>query len=130
MDASRKQRERPRTNLQRLPTHSRSHPHKRGLLPARGRRRITVSVMVSFIVQRREAGMPWRKRNTEGAFARLRPVLMTDLVTSLGFIPMAIATSTGAEVQRPLATVIIGGLMSSAWLTLFVTSGPVSHNRT
>ena len=51
---------------------------------------------------------------------RLRPVLMTALVASLGFVPMALATGTGAEVQRPLATVVIGGLVSSTLLTLFV----------
>ncbi len=51
---------------------------------------------------------------------RLRPVLMTALVASLGFVPMALATGTGAEVQRPLATVVIGGIISSTLLTLFV----------
>jgi cobalt-zinc-cadmium resistance protein CzcA len=55
-----------------------------------------------------------------GAVTRLRPVLMTALVASLGFLPMALATGTGAEVQRPLATVVIGGLVSSTALTLFV----------
>lgn len=57
---------------------------------------------------------------TEGALTRLRPVLMTALVASLGFVPMALNTGTGAEVQRPLATVVIGGIMSSTLLTLFV----------
>lgn len=57
---------------------------------------------------------------TEGALTRLRPVLMTALVASLGFVPMAIATGTGAEVQRPLATVVIGGILSSTALTLLV----------
>jgi cobalt-zinc-cadmium resistance protein CzcA len=56
----------------------------------------------------------------EGALTRLRPVLMTALVASLGFVPMALATGTGAEVQRPLATVVIGGLISSTALTLLV----------
>jgi heavy metal efflux system protein len=56
----------------------------------------------------------------DGARSRLRPVLMTALVASFGFLPMAIATSTGAEVQRPLATVVIGGLFSATPLTLFV----------
>jgi cobalt-zinc-cadmium resistance protein CzcA len=56
----------------------------------------------------------------EGALTRLRPVLMTALVASLGFVPMAIATGTGAEVQRPLATVVIGGILSSTILTLLV----------
>jgi cobalt-zinc-cadmium resistance protein CzcA len=57
---------------------------------------------------------------TEGALMRLRPVLMTALVASLGFVPMAFAMGTGAEVQKPLATVVIGGLISSTFLTLFV----------
>lgn len=56
----------------------------------------------------------------EGALTRLRPVLMTALVASLGFVPMAIAMGTGAEVQRPLATVVIGGILSSTALTLLV----------
>src|SRR2546423_6713444 len=56
----------------------------------------------------------------DGALERVRPVLMTALVASLGFVPMAIATGTGAEVQRPLATVVIGGLITSTALTLFV----------
>jgi len=55
-----------------------------------------------------------------GAQRRLRPVLITALVASLGFVPMALATSTGAEIQRPLATVVIGGLFSSTVLTLFL----------
>ena len=56
----------------------------------------------------------------EGSLVRLRPVLMTALVASLGFVPMALNTGTGAEVQRPLATVVIGGIISSTLLTLFV----------
>jgi cobalt-zinc-cadmium resistance protein CzcA len=56
----------------------------------------------------------------EGALIRLRPVAMTALVASLGFVPMALATGTGAEVQRPIATVVIGGLISATLLTLFV----------
>jgi cobalt-zinc-cadmium resistance protein CzcA len=56
----------------------------------------------------------------EGAMERVRPVLMTALVASLGFVPMAIATGTGAEVQKPLATVVIGGLVTATVLTLFV----------
>ena len=59
----------------------------------------------------------------EGALTRLRPVLMTALVASLGFVPMALATGTGAEVQRPLATVVIGGIISSTLLTLAVLPG-------
>jgi len=56
----------------------------------------------------------------EGALTRLRPVAMTALVASLGFVPMALATGTGAEVQRPIATVVIGGLISATLLTLLV----------
>ena len=55
-----------------------------------------------------------------GALTRLRPVVITALVASLGFVPMALATGTGAEVQKPLATVVIGGLISATLLTLFV----------
>lgn len=77
-------------------------------------------VMVSFINQLRDGGMPLEKAIVEGAITRLRPVLMTALVASLGFVPMALSTGTGAEVQRPLATVVIGGLITSTLLTLFV----------
>ena len=65
-------------------------------------------------------GLSTEEAITQGANDRLRPVLMTALVASLGFLPMALATSMGAEVQRPLATVVIGGLMTSTLLTLFV----------
>ena len=64
--------------------------------------------------------MPLDAAIVEGALTRLRPVLMTALVASLGFVPMALATGTGAEVQRPLATVVIGGILSSTVLTLLV----------
>ncbi|MBD8185490.1 CusA/CzcA family heavy metal efflux RND transporter [Pseudomonas viridiflava] len=77
-------------------------------------------VMISFIRNLREEGRSLRDAITEGALTRLRPVLMTALVASLGFIPMALATGTGAEVQRPLATVVIGGILSSTALTLLV----------
>jgi cobalt-zinc-cadmium resistance protein CzcA len=77
-------------------------------------------VMVSFISQLRAEGMPGEEAIVRGALTRLRPVLMTALVASLGFVPMAIATGTGAEVQRPLATVVIGGLITSTALTLLV----------
>jgi cobalt-zinc-cadmium resistance protein CzcA len=77
-------------------------------------------VMVTFINQLREGGKPMREAVLQGAVMRLRPVLMTALVASLGFVPMALATGTGAEVQRPLATVVIGGLASSTLLTLLV----------
>ena len=77
-------------------------------------------VMIAFIRNLREAGRPLHVAIDEGALTRLRPVLMTALVASLGFIPMALATGTGAEVQRPLATVVIGGILSSTALTLLV----------
>jgi cobalt-zinc-cadmium resistance protein CzcA len=77
-------------------------------------------VMLSFIRDLRQQGLSVHDAVWQGAMLRLRPVLMTALVASLGFIPMAIATGTGAEVQRPLATVVIGGILSSTLLTLLV----------
>jgi len=77
-------------------------------------------VMISFINKLREEGMDLGPAVVEGSLTRLRPVLMTALVASLGFLPMALATGTGAEVQRPLATVVIGGILSSTALTLLV----------
>ncbi|MBA3355701.1 MAG: efflux RND transporter permease subunit [Pyrinomonadaceae bacterium] len=77
-------------------------------------------VMVSYIDKLREEGRSVADAVREGAETRLRPVLMTALVASLGFIPMALATSAGAEVQRPLATVVIGGLITSTLLTLLI----------
>jgi len=77
-------------------------------------------VMIAFVRSLREQGLPLDKAIVEGALTRLRPVLMTALVASFGFVPMAIATGTGAEVQRPLATVVIGGILSSTMLTLLV----------
>lgn len=77
-------------------------------------------VMISFIRSLREEGRGLDEAIREGALTRLRPVLMTALVASLGFVPMALATGTGAEVQRPLATVVIGGILSSTTLTLLV----------
>lgn len=77
-------------------------------------------VMLSFIRGLREQGESLDDAVFHGALTRLRPVLMTALVASLGFVPMAIATGTGAEVQRPLATVVIGGILSSTALTLLV----------
>lgn len=77
-------------------------------------------VMVSFIRGLREEGKSLHDAIHTGALVRLRPVLMTALVAALGFVPMAIATGTGAEVQRPLATVVIGGILSSTLLTLVV----------
>ena len=77
-------------------------------------------VLVSYIVEKRQQGFGANEAAREGALTRLRPVLMTALVASFGFIPMALATSAGAEVQRPLATVVIGGLATSTLLTLLV----------
>jgi cobalt-zinc-cadmium resistance protein CzcA len=75
-------------------------------------------MMISFINQLREEGKTVRDAVIEGALTRLRPVLMTALVASLGFVPMALAHGAGAEVQRPLATVVIGGIVSATFLTL------------
>jgi cobalt-zinc-cadmium resistance protein CzcA len=72
------------------------------------------------IRRRREQGEDIGGAIFNGALERVRPVLMTALVASLGFVPMAVATGTGAEVQRPLATVVIGGLITSTALTLFL----------
>jgi len=77
-------------------------------------------VMVTYINQLRLKGIKGEAAIIEGAMTRLRPVLMTALVASLGFVPMAIATGTGAEVQKPLATVVIGGLITATLLTLVV----------
>jgi heavy metal efflux system protein len=77
-------------------------------------------VMINSINQLFSAGIDKEQAIAEGAITRLRPVLMTALVASLGFVPMALAVGTGAEVQKPLATVVIGGLISSTLLTLFV----------
>ena len=77
-------------------------------------------VIVAFIERLRREGKPVLDAVHQGASTRLRPVLMTALVASLGFVPMAIATGAGAEVQRPLATVVIGGIISSTILTLLV----------
>ena len=77
-------------------------------------------VMLSFIKELRESGLELAQAVWQGASQRLRPVLMTALVASLGFAPMAFNTGTGAEVQRPLATVVIGGIISSTLLTLVV----------
>lgn len=77
-------------------------------------------VLVTFINQLRGRGLSLDDAIMQGALTRLRPVLMTALVASLGFVPMALSTGTGAEVQRPLATVVIGGLVTSTVLTLLV----------
>ena len=75
-------------------------------------------VMITYFNQIRQAGVTVAEAVVTGALSRLRPVLMTALVAALGFIPMAIATGAGSEVQRPLATVVIGGILSSTFLTL------------
>ena len=98
-------------------------------------------VMVSYIAERRQSGMGLRAAAREAAMTRLRPVLTTATVASLGFLPMALSTSSGAEVQRPLATVVIGGLITATALTLLVipavypwfaglrvTSRPAAHH--
>ncbi len=77
-------------------------------------------VMVSFIRKLRAEGQSLAQATIEGPLTRLRPVLMTALVAALGFLPMALNTGTGAEVQRPLATVVIGGIVSATLLTLWV----------
>jgi heavy metal efflux system protein len=77
-------------------------------------------VMISYFNQLREEGADVRSAVIEGSLTRLRPVLMTAAVAAFGFIPMALSTSAGAEVQRPLATVVIGGIISSTFLTLLL----------
>jgi cobalt-zinc-cadmium resistance protein CzcA len=77
-------------------------------------------VLVSFTRQLMAGGASTLCAVVDGAVGRLRPVLMTALVASLGFLPMAISQGTGSEVQRPLATVVIGGIISATTLTLFV----------
>jgi cobalt-zinc-cadmium resistance protein CzcA len=77
-------------------------------------------VMITFVRQLCDDGVDLEAAIVRGAVTRLRPVLMTALVASLGFVPMATATGTGAEVQQPLATVVVGGLVSSTALTLLV----------
>ena len=77
-------------------------------------------VLISYFNELREQGRTVAQAVLEGALIRLRPVLMTAFVASLGFVPMALATGPGAEVQRPLATVVIGGILSSTFLTLIL----------
>ncbi|MDY6941776.1 MAG: CusA/CzcA family heavy metal efflux RND transporter [Pseudomonadota bacterium] len=88
-------------------------------------------VMLSFIRQLRAEGLSLDAAIRQGAMTRLRPVLMTALVASLGFVPMAVNTGIGAEVQRPLATVVIGGILSSTLLTLLVLPAlyRIAHGR-
>jgi heavy metal efflux system protein len=77
-------------------------------------------VLTSYIRDLEASGLDPREAATRAAEMRLRPVMMTALVAALGFLPMALSTSAGAEVQRPLATVVIGGLISATLLTLVV----------
>ena len=77
-------------------------------------------VMVSYINQLRDEGMALEEAVIHGAKLRLRPVLMTALVASLGLVPLLLSSGVGSEVQRPLATVVVGGLLTSTVLTLFV----------
>ncbi|MCX8072522.1 MAG: CusA/CzcA family heavy metal efflux RND transporter [Candidatus Binatia bacterium] len=77
-------------------------------------------VMISAINRLREAGLALTEATVQGATQRLKPVLMTALVAAFGFLPMAVSHSSGAEVQRPLATVVIGGILSAATLTLLI----------
>ena len=76
--------------------------------------------MVSAIRDLLQDGVPLQQAIVRGALTRLRPILMIGLVASLGFLPMALNTGTGAEVQRPLATVVIGGIISATVLSLIV----------
>ena len=77
-------------------------------------------VLMSTLLERQRAGVPAREAAERAATERMRPVMMTALVAALGFVPMALATGVGAEVQRPLATVVVGGLISSTLLTLVI----------
>jgi heavy metal efflux system protein len=77
-------------------------------------------VVMTSIRQRLESGMELARAIAEGMMERVRPVIMTGIVPAIGFVPMAIATGTGAEVQKPLAMVVIGGLITSTALTLLV----------
>jgi cobalt-zinc-cadmium resistance protein CzcA len=77
-------------------------------------------VLVSFVRQLMAQGVETLEAIVQGTVERVRPVLMTALVASLGFVPMAISAGTGSEVQRPLATVVIGGIISATTLTLLV----------
>lgn len=91
-----------------------------GLIALSGIAVLNGLVMVSFIRDLRMQGRPLEEAIVEGALTRVRPVMMTALVAALGFVPMAVNTGIGSEVQRPLATVVIGGICSSTLLTLLV----------
>ena len=77
-------------------------------------------MMISFFNQLREEGKSVAEAVRQGALTRLRPILKTALVASLGFVPMALAHGAGAEVQKPLATVVIGGIITATFLTLLL----------
>jgi len=77
-------------------------------------------ILISYFNSLREQGRAVHDAVKDGALTRLRPVLMTAFLASLGFVPMALSTRSGAEVQRPLATVVIGGIVSSTFLTFLV----------
>lgn len=81
---------------------------------------LTGVVMISAFSERRRRGSPAHEAVVSGTLSRLRPIIMIALVASLGFLPMALNTGAGAEVQRPLATVVMGGILSATLLTLFV----------
>jgi cobalt-zinc-cadmium resistance protein CzcA len=91
-----------------------------GLIALSGIAVLNGLVMVSFIRDLRSQGRALEEAIIEGALTRVRPVIMTALVAALGFVPMAVNTGIGSEVQRPLATVVIGGIVSSTLLTLLV----------
>jgi cobalt-zinc-cadmium resistance protein CzcA len=97
-----------------------SIPASVGFIALSGVSVLNSMVLVTFIRQLRDRGLSLDRAIEEAALTRLRPVLMTGLVASLGFVPMALSTGVGAEVQRPLATVVIGGVLSSTLLTLLV----------
>jgi Cu/Ag efflux pump CusA len=92
-----------------------------GIAPEERKRRTRLAIIVNAAVNRlREDGRAVEDAVREGSDLRLRPALMTELAPSMGFMPMAVATSAGAEVQRPLATVVIGGLVTSTLPTLLI----------
>ncbi|MGD8808859.1 MAG: efflux RND transporter permease subunit, partial [Gammaproteobacteria bacterium] len=92
---------------------------------------LTGLVMVTFIRDLRASGRSLHDSIVDGALTRLRPVMMTALVASLGFVPMALNTGIGSEVQRPLATVVIGGIISATLLTLVALPAlyRIAHSR-
>ena len=97
-----------------------SVPSSIGFIAVFGTAVLNGVVMVSAINQNLEGGLDRRQAILDGALSRLRPVLMTALATLLGLVPLLFATGVGSEIQRPLATVVVGGLLSSTLLTLFV----------